>query len=87
MQICNLPLNSQKDIRSIAISPDGRWMISGSCDGTAPIWDIVDGSLQCTLLGHEKGVTSVDFSPKGEYVVCGSWDGKVSMWRYASPGE
>jgi WD40 repeat protein len=80
-------LSSQADVRSLAISPDGRWVISGSYDHTARIWDMVDASLQCTLLGHEKGVTSVDFSPTGNYVACGSWDGKVSMWRYKSSGN
>jgi len=72
----------QTYVHSVAISPDSRWVISGSSDGTARIWDMVDATLQCTLVGHENVVSSVDFSPTGNYMACGSWDGKVLVWRY-----
>jgi len=72
----------QDRIREVAVSPDGRWVVTGSVDNTARIWDIADASLKCTLVGHKQGIRSVDFSPMDKYVACGGWDGKISVWRY-----
>lgn len=76
---------SQGRIRSVAISPDGRWLISGSGDrGTVRILDMIDASPQCVLGGQHK-VWSVDFCSTSGYVACGYEGGNVSVWRYYEP--
>jgi WD40 repeat protein len=41
-----------KTVRSVAFSPDGRLLASGSDDGTVKLWEVATGSLVRTLEGH-----------------------------------
>ena len=68
-------------IKSVAISPDGSKVITGSLDNTAKIWNISDGSLVTTLSGHEGGITSVAISSDGSKVFTGSWDKTAKIWN------
>ena len=77
-----LTLLLQNDVKSIAISPDGQWVVSGSDDHAVRIWDLRNAALQCSLSGHKHSVWSVDFCPTGNYLASGSGDGRVALWRY-----
>ncbi|BBM86614.1 protein kinase domain-containing protein [Candidatus Uabimicrobium amorphum] len=46
-------------INSVAFTPDGSFVISGSDDKTLRIWDIESGQCMCTLCGHEGGAEEV----------------------------
>jgi WD40 repeat protein len=62
-------------ITSIALSPDGKHIVSGSYDMTAYVWDTETGELVSELpLGLTDWVMSVAFSQDGKRVVCGSGD-------------
>ena len=52
-------------VNSVAFSPDGGTLASGSYDNTIRLWDGVTGAHKNTLTGHTRGVTSVAFSPDG----------------------
>ena len=66
---------------SLAFSPDGRILASGSADNTVKLWKVSDGSLIKTLEGHSQEVRSVAFSPDKRLLISGSWDGTTKIWR------
>jgi WD40 repeat protein len=67
-------------VSSIAYSPDGRRIVSGSDDGTIKVWDTERGCELRTLTGHAKAVPSIAYSPDGRRIASGSWDSTVRIW-------
>jgi WD40 repeat protein len=52
-------------VNSVAFSPDGRQVVSGSRDRTVRLWDAATSAALQTLRGHSGPVNSVAFSPDG----------------------
>ncbi|KAH9062556.1 hypothetical protein EDB83DRAFT_2520058 [Lactarius deliciosus] len=74
-------LNFECAVLSVACSPDGRRIITGSTNCTIQIWDSHLGiPLTRPLEGHMGMVTSVVFSPDGTHIISGSEDGTVRIW-------
>jgi WD40 repeat protein len=68
-------------VRSVAFSPDGKQIVSGSSDRTVSLWDAQTGSqIGNPLTGHTSWVNSVAFSPDGKQIVSGSRDKTVRLW-------
>jgi len=59
---------------SVAVSSDGKLILSGSYDTTARIWDASSGKELRKLAGHSKAVTSVAFSADGKLAATSSED-------------
>jgi WD40 repeat protein/sterol desaturase/sphingolipid hydroxylase (fatty acid hydroxylase superfamily) len=71
-------------VYSLAMSPDGRRVVSGSFDQTARVWDAGTGEATATLVGHAGPVYSVALSGDGRTVVTGGKDGAVMVWDGAT---
>ena len=69
-----------QSINSVAFSPDGKRLATGSWDNTAKIWDLETGKAILTFEGHTAGVESVAFSSNGKYLATGSSDNTVKIW-------
>ena len=67
-------------VESVAYSPDGTKIISGSRDRTIKIWDANTGECLKTLKGHSDCVEYVTFSPDGKRIVSGSDDKTIKIW-------
>ncbi|EJF58655.1 WD40 repeat-like protein [Dichomitus squalens LYAD-421 SS1] len=68
-------------VRSLAYSPDGRRIISGSLDGTIDVWDADTGkSIGGHLKGHSRRITRIRFSPDGGRFVSSSGDHTLRVW-------
>ncbi|KAG8880049.1 hypothetical protein FRB97_001200 [Tulasnella sp. 331] len=70
----------EKDIRCLAISPDGITVVSGSSDGIIILWDRKTGAARCDMKGHTMRVTCLAISRNGKTVASGSWDKTVRLW-------
>jgi WD40 repeat protein len=67
---------------SLAFSPDGKKLISGSPGDSAIIWDVERATPMQTLKGHGDGIHGVAFTPDGARAVTAS-DKTLRLWRVA----
>ena len=72
-------------VTSVAFSPNGRMLASGSWDDTIRLWNPRTAEHLRTLTGHSHDVTSVAFHPTGKQLASGSWDAKIGIWD-VTPG-
>jgi WD40 repeat protein len=71
------PGGSAKDV---AFSPDGSRILTASEDGTARLWNSVDGAELAVFRGHEGPVRHAAFSANGQRVLTTSPDGTARLW-------
>ena len=77
-------LEHQAAVYDAVFRPDGRAVLTGSCDGTAQVWDATTGRPIGLPMRHSDQVHSVAFSPDGRLILVSGSDGKVQLWNVAT---
>ncbi|GAK57023.1 serine/threonine protein kinase with WD40 repeats [Candidatus Vecturithrix granuli] len=72
------------EVDAVAISPDGRFAVSGSWDTTLRVWDIATGKCLRVLKGHQDYVTAVAITPNGRFALSGSRDKTLRLWNLSA---
>ncbi len=76
-------LSHESAVWSVAFSPDGHWLATGSSDRTVRLWDVsadADTSQEVARLPHPDDVKSIAFSPNGLWLVSVSADNVARVW-------
>lgn len=68
-------------VSSLAISADGKFLVSGSWDQTIKIWQLDTGKLIRTLKGHRDKVYAIALSPDEQIIASGSADQTIKLWH------
>uniref|UniRef100_A0A7N6B2A9 U3 small nucleolar RNA-associated protein 13 C-terminal domain-containing protein n=1 Tax=Anabas testudineus TaxID=64144 RepID=A0A7N6B2A9_ANATE len=72
-----------KDVNSVAVSPNDKLLASGSQDRTAKLWSLAgEGNLGLlgVFRGHRRGIWAVCFSPVDQVLATSSADGTTKLW-------
>ncbi len=72
---------------AVAASPDSNYVVTGSRDKSAKLWELSSGREVRSFLGHDFSVTSVDISRDGKYLLTGSNDETVRLWEMETGKE
>ena len=67
-------------ISASTFSPDGRYILSASDDGTTKVWLAESGECAFSLEGHREAVRQARFSPDGNCIATASLDRTVRLW-------
>lgn len=78
----NLFWHKPNEIKSIRISSDGLYGLSGSEDKTVRYWELSTGRCIRTFEGHSDKVNSVCISPDSQFGLSGSDDGTMRLWHF-----
>jgi WD40 repeat protein len=68
-------------VQAVAVTADGKRVISGSRDNTVKVWNLETGVEQLTLTGHSNSVRAVAVTADGKWVISGSDDNTVKVWN------
>ncbi|MCP4283207.1 MAG: WD40 repeat domain-containing protein, partial [Gammaproteobacteria bacterium] len=81
-------LHSEREVVALALSPDGKTLVSGNSDGSIALWSLSKPSSAPVILrGHLGIVWSVAFSPDSQTLVSGGWDRTVRLWNLKNPAK
>jgi len=65
---------------NIAVSRDGKWIVSGTKSGVVTVWNAESHSKVTEFQAHSNGVNAVDVSPDATKIVTGSGDYTACVW-------
>ncbi|XP_038065030.1 transducin beta-like protein 3 [Patiria miniata] len=70
----------EKDINSVAVSPNDKLLATGSQDRTARLWHLEKETSLGSFRGHRRGIWCVQFSPTDQALATSSADGTIRIW-------
>ncbi|MDF1744678.1 MAG: SUMF1/EgtB/PvdO family nonheme iron enzyme [Gimesia sp.] len=73
-----------RDVNCLAVTPDGKYAVSGGADRLIKVWDLSNGTLASTLKGHSRDVYCVAVTPNGKQIISGSRDRTLKVWDLRS---
>ncbi|MFO1430694.1 MAG: hypothetical protein U1F76_11230 [Candidatus Competibacteraceae bacterium] len=76
----NILKGHKSDVTSVAISPDNKYIASGSKDKTVRLWNLEGNLMSKPFQGHTDYVNAIAFSPNGKSIVTGSSDKTIRLW-------
>ncbi len=74
-------VHSKKWVRTLAIAPDNRTLVSGGDDNNVSVWNLKTGKAIFTMSGHKGGVNAVAISRDGQVLASASDDKTVCLWN------
>ena len=77
------PMDVGSWVRNIAVSRDGKWIVSGT-SGLVQVWNADDGKKVTQTGGHSDWVTAVDVSPDSTKIAGGSDDNTIRVWSLST---
>jgi WD40 repeat protein len=72
---------------SLAFSPDGKVLASGSADNSVRLWEAATGKELRRLAANQSGLRSLAFAPTGTTLATGTFDGLIRLWEVATGQE
>ena len=71
----------RQTVTTLAWSPNGKHIVSGSADSTVMEWDASTGQTVTSYTGHSGDIGAVAWSPDGKYIASGGVDKKILIWQ------
>lgn len=68
-------------VLAVAVSPDGKTLVSGGADSTIRVWDPASGALRRALINHGDRVNALAWSPDGRHLASASRDRTLRFWQ------
>jgi WD40 repeat protein len=75
-----IPKGHTGPVKRVAITPDGKYILSGSDDKTLLLWDLKTQRVVRAFLGHLEKVNTIGISQDGKTALSGSGDGNLKLW-------
>jgi cilia- and flagella-associated protein 52 len=72
----------QRSVTSVALTSDGKRIISGGGEGMVRVWSIRPDSqsLEATMKEHKNAVAQIKINKLDTECITASWDGTCIIW-------
>ncbi|KAJ9079053.1 hypothetical protein DSO57_1039522 [Entomophthora muscae] len=83
----DVKLEHPKQVRSLCITPDLRYLITGCSDENVRVFDLQTDTLKGEFFGHWDNVTAVHFQPSSSIICSASLDATIRYWNLSDAGK